>query len=170
MQKELISKIKNQTTAATEQIVAKMLDLPIEKKPSMKRQKDGSVRMTITFSQEDMEDLLRAKEILSHVEPSLQLPDLIKLILKRLLKQNDPLAKPTSPSEVKTRPSSNPRYVSASAQRAVQQRDRCCQWKDPQTGQMCGSKFQLEIDHIIPIWAGGTNELEKSSNSLQLSQ
>lgn len=39
--------------------------------------------------------------------------------------------------------------------RAIFQRDQCCQWKNPRTGQICGSKFQLQIDHKRPLWAEG---------------
>ncbi|MEQ1878378.1 MAG: HNH endonuclease signature motif containing protein, partial [Bdellovibrionia bacterium] len=34
----------------------------------------------------------------------------------------------------------------------------CCEFVDPKTGNRCSSKFLLQIDHKIPIWAGGTNE------------
>lgn len=41
--------------------------------------------------------------------------------------------------------------VSAASRRFVFQRDqKCC---------VCGSKFQLQIDHIRPRWAGGGNEV-----------
>jgi hypothetical protein len=45
-------------------------------------------------------------------------------------------------------------------QRAVFVRDKCCRHKNPLTGEVCGSRWQLQVDHIQPIWAGGTNELE----------
>ena len=32
-----------------------------------------------------------------------------------------------------------------------------CQFKDHKTQKICGSRFQLEIDHIQPKWAGGLN-------------
>lgn len=41
--------------------------------------------------------------------------------------------------------------VSAASRRVVFQRDqKCC---------VCGSKFQLQVDHIRPRWAGGGNEV-----------
>ena len=38
-------------------------------------------------------------------------------------------------------------------------KDKCCQFKDPQTGRICGSTFNLNIDHKIPKWADGSHEL-----------
>ena len=34
------------------------------------------------------------------------------------------------------------------------------QYKDKITGKTCESKWRLTIDHIIPVWAGGSNEPE----------
>jgi hypothetical protein len=38
--------------------------------------------------------------------------------------------------------------------------DSCCVFVDPVTKRRCRSKFLLQIDHIVPIWAGGTNAPE----------
>jgi hypothetical protein len=40
----------------------------------------------------------------------------------------------------------------------ILQQDKCCQYKDYETGTKCGSTFNLEVDHIIPKYAGGTND------------
>jgi len=41
--------------------------------------------------------------------------------------------------------------------REIFQRDQHCQWQDPVTKRKCESRFQLELDHIKPVWAGGKN-------------
>ena len=41
----------------------------------------------------------------------------------------------------------------------VMNRDRCCQFKDPRTGEICGSTRFLQVDHLQPVWAGGTNDI-----------
>lgn len=43
--------------------------------------------------------------------------------------------------------------------RFVFQRDRCCQYKNVD-GSICGSRYQLEIDHIKPKFTGGSDEIE----------
>jgi hypothetical protein len=39
-------------------------------------------------------------------------------------------------------------------------RDKCCQYRARPGFPQCGSRWQLEPDHIKPRWAGGTNEPE----------
>jgi hypothetical protein len=36
-------------------------------------------------------------------------------------------------------------------------RDVCCTYKDPKTGKICGSTYQLEVDHIYPTALGGSH-------------
>ena len=43
-------------------------------------------------------------------------------------------------------------------------RDQCCQFKNPKTGKICGSKRFLEIDHIQPRFLGGAH----TSNNLRV--
>ena len=78
-------------------------------------------------------------------------------------------------------------YLSKSTERFVYNRDQCCQFTAEPTAlltaepnakstakltakptnrfsaestrKICGSKWQLNIDHIKPVWAGGTNDL-----------
>lgn len=48
--------------------------------------------------------------------------------------------------------------VAVNVKKKVLLRDRTCQYNDPQTGKTCGSRWQLEIDHIQPKWANGNDE------------
>jgi hypothetical protein len=51
-------------------------------------------------------------------------------------------------------------HIPMSPQRQVFHRDQCCQYKDKITGKKCTTTWQLTIDHIQPVWAGGKNEPE----------
>ena len=42
----------------------------------------------------------------------------------------------------------------------VLQKDGCCQYKDPLSGKICGSTFNLEVDHKQPRWADGSHALD----------
>lgn len=42
--------------------------------------------------------------------------------------------------------------------RQIMNRDQCCQFRDANTGKVCGSRKFLQIDHRQPLWAGGGNE------------
>lgn len=50
-------------------------------------------------------------------------------------------------------------YISMAVKREVFNRDRSCQFHDKVSGQKCTSTWQLNLDHIKPVWAGGTNDV-----------
>lgn len=53
------------------------------------------------------------------------------------------------------------RYIPASIRHFIHMRDGgTCTYIDPKTNKKCGSRFQLEIDHIKPFSIGGTSEPE----------
>ena len=51
------------------------------------------------------------------------------------------------------------RYIPAAVRREVWRRDGgCCSYVDPHSGRRCGSRFLLELDHIVPFALGGSAE------------
>ena len=57
-------------------------------------------------------------------------------------------------------PGSRSRYIPAVVRREVWLRDQgCCSYVDPHSGRRCGSRYRLEIDHIVPFALGGPTEL-----------
>lgn len=44
--------------------------------------------------------------------------------------------------------------------RRILARDKACTYKDPRTGKICGSTYQLQVDHIYPKALGGSDEPE----------
>ena len=56
-------------------------------------------------------------------------------------------------------PGSRSRYIPAAVRREVWRRDQgCCSYVDPHSGRRCGSRYRLEIDHIVPFALGGGTE------------
>ena len=54
---------------------------------------------------------------------------------------------------------SSGRSIPAAVRREVWRRDSgCCSYVDRHTGRRCGSRFFLEIDHIVPVARGGAAE------------
>lgn len=47
--------------------------------------------------------------------------------------------------------------LSARLRKSLTLKDRCCQYREPQSGKICGSRAYLQVDHKKPRWAGGTN-------------
>ena len=229
----LLPQIRNQTASQTQVLLSQALDLPLKPYEKKSYQKDESIRLEITLTKEQMKQIERVKELLSHKYPYLSLAELISVLAQEVIQQRDPLVKkvkapvfkaktcnhsdtskmevpsrgsqcmpvsnlktnstgsqnmvafsleafsknsqrsPASKLKVPSKVTSNlltgsshskshraiPRWV----QRAVYQRDLCCQWKmqdeSQDKAQICGSKFQLQLDHIQPRWAGGTDEV-----------
>lgn len=67
-----------------------------------------------------------------------------------------PIGNPETPASS----SSTRTPIKIAVQRQVFQRDQCCQHPDPSTGKLCGSRWHLQLDHLQPVWAGGSNEPE----------
>ena len=57
-------------------------------------------------------------------------------------------------------PAFRSRYIPVAVKRAVWRRDQgCCSYVDRHSGRRCGSRYRLEIDHIVPFALGGATEL-----------
>ncbi len=53
------------------------------------------------------------------------------------------------------------RYISASVKKLVWQRDQgCCQYVDPLSQKKCESRYQIQLDHIVPFRHLGDNSPE----------
>jgi hypothetical protein len=50
------------------------------------------------------------------------------------------------------------RSIPTKLRREITQRDQVCTHRDQTTGKICASTWQLELDHIQPVCAGGGNE------------
>lgn len=75
-----------------------------------------------------------------------------------------PVSRSTRASNVQATSKMEVKRVSHKVRRFILDRDRCCQWTDNSTGLRCKSRFDLEVDHRQPRWAGGDN----STNNLQV--
>ncbi len=140
--RSLIAKISDKTVNESQILIAKELDLKIKVNTKVIHQKDGSVRFEATLTKEQWESFQKAKDLASNATQSNDLPTLIKYLSDKFIKQKEG---PTATVAVK---------------KQVLQRDQCCQHKDPYTQRLCGSRWNLHIDHIKPKWAGGSDDIE----------
>jgi hypothetical protein len=119
-------------------------------------------RIHFTADKVFLEKLERAKNALSH---SILDGDLkrvfekgLDLILAQEAKKHDPAAVKPKTRPYALLPASSGRYIPPDLVRQVWARDGgCCSWQTA-TGR-CGSKHQLEIDHILPLALGGQTVL-----------
>jgi hypothetical protein len=88
-------------------------------------------------------------------QTSLQRADAIEGTLAPLAEEIPVRKETLNPSNPK-----NPRYISPSIRRQIFLRDKgCCSFQDPVSGRVCESRFQVQIEHILPVALGGKNEL-----------
>ncbi|MGE3975943.1 MAG: HNH endonuclease [Bdellovibrionales bacterium] len=55
---------------------------------------------------------------------------------------------------------SSARYIPKAIKTTIIHRDQVCQYKNTQTGRICGSRHYLQFDHIKPLALGGKTELK----------
>ena len=202
----LLEKVKSQDLIATQKIIAQGLDLKVQAYEKKSYQKDESVRWEVIFTKEQLQDLERVKELISHQYPNPTMSEVFSFLAKQFLNRKDPIRQKSkektgvkeskesncietayaapvvqarqvtedavamiSKDEVKlehrqARRQTGPRYISQKIKQQIFKRDQCCQWtqetinaKGEITKTKCGSKFQLQIDHIKPKWQDGAN-------------
>jgi hypothetical protein len=145
-------------------------------------------KLSLSLSGEALKDLERVKELLSHALPEANFAQVIAYLAKNFLKKKDPLAsvdknekkkvsvtRPTESSAAakpcvkvsKTKESIDVPLISHVSVKTLSQSLRReilrkaggrCSYKDLKTGRVCGSTYQIEVDHIWPKALGGGNE------------
>lgn len=85
--------------------------------------------------------------------PSGKIEDLIKILIQNANRE----VKPRKRVTIKTRS----RHISAEVKREMEKtRHKGCSHVDSKTGERCGSKHFLQMDHIDEYSQGGSNEAE----------
>jgi hypothetical protein len=119
-------------------------------------------RLHLTFSRRALAKLEAARDALSHARPGASMGEILEagldLLLEQHAKRKGLVAKPR-----KEPPPSDPhsRHVPAHVRRAVWIRDGGrCQFSMGD-GRICGSTYQVELDHIDPWALGGPTTVEK---------
>ncbi len=168
---EILDSLKNCNSFETRQVLAQEFDMPVKIQEIVRPQKDESVRLEITFTKEQFEELKKAKSLLSHIAHSGSWADVISVLASKLnqskvrTKDKSIKSRSTSATEVRLSNSlmgstSKRRYLSADLKRKIfANADGCCQYQTP-GGNRCGSKFQVQIDHITPVSWGGANSID----------
>jgi hypothetical protein len=132
--RQILEAIQSQDLVVSEKTIARMLDLPVQLKEKKRIQKNESVRMEVTFTKEQAALLDQMKSIISHTHTNPTLPEVFEFLARKFMQKKKVTA------------------------RMAVTHDLGCQWKT--NGQICGSTFQLQRDHIHPLWAGGDSSSE----------
>ena len=136
---QLVEEITNKSVKETQAVISQALDVEIKQGPKITHQANNSVRFEVTLTSEQWEKLQSMRELLSTSLPHGNWDEVLEYVADKVITQKQ-------------------NQKSTKAQ--VHQRDQCCQYRDPKTNRQCGTKWNLEADHVQPRWAGGKNELQ----------
>lgn len=155
---QVLEKIENKTSFETAKCLAQEFDQAIQTREVVKPQKDNSVRLEMTFTEEQMVSLQKAQASLSHVLPDGNWADLfLHLATKHLKKEQGKKISAKEP-QVTQGFAAQRRHIKITLKRELLHKaNHCCEFVSPTDGKKCESTYQLQIDHRIPLAKGGTN-------------
>jgi membrane-associated HD superfamily phosphohydrolase len=156
---ELVALISGKTVSESQKELAKALDIQVKEHEVKRFQQDDSVRIELSIPRELYDQIMRCREHASHKIYQANLPQTMESAFKilsdfyiaenKLMDESSPIAEKSTEKINKT--------LTQKTRRDVIVRDKCCQYKDPKTGQMCGSKYFEQVDHRTSQWAGGNH-------------
>lgn len=179
----ILSKLENKNSFETQKTLAMEMNIPVQSHEKIKPQADDSIRIEMTLSAEQFQELEKAKNLLSHICPDGSWAEVIATLAKdfnrRKLegrskskqaitsdKKNDKMIQSAIAArlQIEKRNALAPtkrKYISVHKKRALLNRaNNCCEYIDSKSQKRCSSKFLLEVDHIHPIALGGTDEVK----------
>lgn len=171
---ELVAVISGKTTQETQRYLAEVLDIDISLHETKRVQQDESVRCELTLSKALYEKLKRCQELASHqihkMEDGHSLSSVLEVLADCYLKTQLPKIPNDIPKGTKSvSPITNVtesnnlslkinKTLTPKTRQEIKNRDKCCQYKDPITGRLCGSAYFQQGDHKTSQWAGGNHE------------
>ena len=184
--KELLSRIEYTTQQQTEVILCQALSLPVLVEDKQRMHRDESVTLTITFSREQMDLLSQVQDLIAHAVPDKKWSEVMTYLAQKEIQRRTSVrpnkvavekevlkfsensknldAAATSLNKVESDPNikaqSLKSLLSVRTKKIVLNKNRCCQYKDPVSGKICGSTRFLQVDHRHSVWAGGTNDIQ----------
>ncbi|WII71686.1 HNH endonuclease signature motif containing protein [Bdellovibrio sp. 22V] len=167
---QILEDIQNKSSFETLKYLAQEFDQPIQAHEIRKPQQDNSVRLEITFSEDQMEILEEAKSLLSHVLPGRTWADLFTHLAKKHIQKELGKSNPNQKSPKMPDQTALPRNPASSTKRAhikltlkrelLRNAGYCCEYINPKTKKKCDSVYQLQIDHRLPLAKGGSDKKE----------
>lgn len=163
---QLLESLKSKSYSESQVIVAKALDLTIQSQSVVKPQADGSVRLEVTFSKDQWEKMNRMRELISHSVPSGSWDQVMEYVAERVIKTKTNVREAKGAVSKKAKGPNSTQDRDKSTERSFYQNRKLllkqityCQYQDKNIGKACNSKWQLQVDHVKPRWAGGSDEI-----------
>jgi len=160
--REVLEKLEGKSSRECEKELLKISSAPIEiVRPEKTRVIDEEhTELKLVLDKELLSKFKRLRELRSHANPQMTYAELLNYLADEALKRLEPKLPKQPPTPEVEKPAGVRIALPISLKRAVWHRDQGrCSWTHPQTGQACGSRTYLEIDHWVPIALGGRNEI-----------
>ncbi|RYZ76012.1 MAG: HNH endonuclease [Proteobacteria bacterium] len=128
--------------------------------------------MELTFSAEQFEKIKKAQSLISHSVPNNDLAEAVAYLADFLItkKEGKPQIREAVPSKKPTRsflesrlskPRRKRKYISIVVRRKLMaEAKNMCTHFDPESNRRCESTFCLQVDHIIPLEFGGSDDIK----------
>jgi len=162
---ELVQMVSGKSVGESQRDLAQALDIQVKEFESKRVQKDKSVRLELSASEEIYANLNLCMDHAAYKIQQEKLPHTIETMLKILtdyyIKGNKLDEQPKEPTKmarsaaaVKVNQTLTPK-----TRREVLKRDKCCQFRNKETGEICGETRFAQVDHKTALWAGGTHDI-----------
>lgn len=182
---QILDKIENKSSFETKKALALEFNLPIAAHEVLEPQRDDSVRLEITLTTEQFKTLETARDLMSHLSPDGNWADLLTLLAEKQIHKILGKEKPKSSMNETASTDNTASNAQQTAQVSLMPKSAtqsflvarkrghikvttkrsllvtagyCCEYQNQNTGIKCGSKYQLQMDHIQPIACGGKDE------------
>lgn len=173
---ELIIMVENKSSRQIEKHLLSLKPAHSITSEKIRQLTETHTEIKLVVPEELKQKLDQLKLLLSHVNPEMSYQDLFSYLADKAIVQlnpeykkgavkkklaknqnanNESLPTPEVENEKRTR------YISAHVRATIWKRaNGCCSFVSPVTGKSCGSKFQLQLDHIHPFALGGKTKVE----------
>ena len=148
LRETLIATVEEKSSQETQAVLMAAFPEQDAPKEKIRLVNEEEAKLTLVIDKETLENLDRAKELLAHINPGMSYSELLAYLAKDFVKRKAPEKKSITDKQCIKNP----------LKLAIQKADGRCEYKDPITGKVCGSRFLIEADHIKPKYLGGTDE------------
>ena len=176
---EMLDEIELKPKAEIERSLAELFSSTAPAREMRQPKADGFTRMHVTFSEEQMQKIERAAELLSHKTESASIADALVAMAEIIIASNDPLEKIVKPRNKNNdaqvdrcgvltgdapatwlaTPNKTAAIKPSTRNFVFRRDDGRCQFETAD-GVVCGSRKFTQIDHMLPRALGGSNDVE----------
>jgi hypothetical protein len=158
-QSEIVSRLSRCSLREAERVLAETVGGPAPPKEKKTAYAGGNTRLEFTASATLMENIERLQDLLAHKNFDGRLDLLFEYVSEIALAELEKKSF-VEPEEVLAKTENVTRHIPLQVQRAVWLRDGgCCQFRDEESGRVCGSRRWVQIDHILEFSRGGKHEI-----------